>query len=485
MTTDGVLNAIRTTNEIHQHNLLSLLPAGYSPKVGLNSDEQNTKSDISSEYTPSTLLDSSSEYTPSDESGEDDVILVKIKKRTDLHQKESNCSSPAKPENTELNEKYSDESFDKNESDNIENGQFEKESNHSDHALGKRQNTSHHEEGRIPKKQHKDKYTTPSCEAVYKRQMESSMGIDDQFFSEEINIISIDDIPCELSFVNENLVDDFKIKEINVSMLFRQYQNKSVDIAKTGGLLVESNTHEILSLSSILLLIPDSHSKTMINIFGSPLLNEIYQQFVPAQQPTLNLESELKFREVIKRAIKESWSSVKKWWLTELANDQTLDENLGFVILECLKSLPTAKIKNEPSETTLITNYLDHVMKGMLHDPNKYIVEWPNTGLDESKARKSGRSKQPDFVVSVIHQLQTSGVIFVGEVSPPSEKNNVYKNCNDLIRIGVFMKDCLDSAIDLGADIKTLGFQCVDYTVDFYMMDIILQEKKCYILLMK
>ncbi|PKC04181.1 hypothetical protein RhiirA5_362610 [Rhizophagus irregularis] len=137
MTTDGVLNAIRTTNEIHQHNLLSLLPAGYSPKVGLNSDEQNTKSDISSEYTPSTL----------DESGEDDVILVKIKKRTDLHQKESNCSSPAKPENTELNEKYSDESFDKNESDNIEHGQFEKESNHSDHALGKRQNTSHHEEG--------------------------------------------------------------------------------------------------------------------------------------------------------------------------------------------------------------------------------------------------------------------------------------------------------------------------------------------------
>ncbi|PKC56846.1 hypothetical protein RhiirA1_428877 [Rhizophagus irregularis] len=121
MTTDGVLNAIRTTNEIHQHNLLSLLPAGYSPKVGLNSDEQNTKSDISSEYTPSTL--------------------------TDLHQKESNCSSPAKPENTELNEKYSDESFDKNESDNIEHGQFEKESNHSDHALGKRQNTSHHEEG--------------------------------------------------------------------------------------------------------------------------------------------------------------------------------------------------------------------------------------------------------------------------------------------------------------------------------------------------
>jgi hypothetical protein len=50
------------------------------------------------------------------------------------------------------------------------------------------------------------------------------MGIDDQFFSEENNIISIDDVPCELSFVSENPVDDFKIREINVSMLFRQYQ---------------------------------------------------------------------------------------------------------------------------------------------------------------------------------------------------------------------------------------------------------------------
>jgi hypothetical protein len=33
VTTDGVVNAIKTTNEIHNHNLLSLLPAGYSPKV--------------------------------------------------------------------------------------------------------------------------------------------------------------------------------------------------------------------------------------------------------------------------------------------------------------------------------------------------------------------------------------------------------------------------------------------------------------------
>ncbi|CAJ0907122.1 12061_t:CDS:2 [Entrophospora sp. SA101] len=74
-------------------------------------------------------------------------------------------------------------------------------------------------------------------------------------------------------------------------------------------------------------------------------------------------------------------------------------------------------------------------------------------GLKQSKARKlEGRAKQPNF--TVIHQLQTDGVLFVGEVTPSAEKGNVLENCNDLIRVGIFMKDCIDSAVDKGADVK-------------------------------
>jgi len=50
----------------------------------------------------------------------------------------------------------------------------------------------------------------------------------------------------------------------------------------------------------------------------------------------------------------------------------------------------------------------------------------------------------------------------VGEVIGPAEKNNVSKNCLDLIRIGIFMKDGVDSAISRGADIKVLGFNVLD-----------------------
>ncbi|PKK70650.1 hypothetical protein RhiirC2_453551 [Rhizophagus irregularis] len=119
-------------------------------------------------------------------------------------------------------------------------------------------------------------------------------------------------------------------------------------------------------------------------------------------------------------------------------------------------------------------------MRGLFDNPDKCIVQWPNTALNESKTRKfEGRTKQPDFTVSIICQLQTSATLFVGEVSPPSKKVDVYKNCNDLIRLGVFMKDP-KSSVDKGADIKVLGFQCIDYKVDYYIMDLV---KGIYIML--
>lgn len=121
--------------------------------------------------------------------------------------------------------------------------------------------------------------------------------------------------------------------------------------------------------------------------------------------------------------------------------------------------LPTSKIRNEHSEITHYTNFLNRIMRGLFDNPDKCIVQWPNTALNESKTRKfEGRTKQPDFTVSIICQLQTSTTLFVGEVSPPSKKGDVYKNCN--IHLGVFMKDP-KSSVDKGADIKVLGFQCI------------------------
>ncbi|CAG8538414.1 4379_t:CDS:2 [Cetraspora pellucida] len=85
--------------------------------------------------------------------------------------------------------------------------------------------------------------------------------------------------------------------------------------------------------------------------------------------------------------------------------------------------------------------------------------------------KAEGRAKQPDFTTSIICQLQTSAILYVGEVSSSSKRGDVYKNCNDLILLGVFMKDILYSSVYKGANIKVLGFQY--YKVDHYTMDLV------------
>jgi len=282
---------------------------------------------------------------------------------------------------------------------------------------------------------------------------------DDNDEDEEITIIR--DVP-QLSLDNGNLEDDYFIEEFNISELFRRYQNESIKLANTRGLYVETNVHEILALTSIFMLSPNSHSEMMINTFGSQnLLDKIYKILFPTNKRELDADCESKFRRIIKQSINDSRDSAIKSSMAYLSENNS-EENLGFVILEGLRSLPSLKLKSQPSEMSLITNYLDYIMKELLHEPDKHRVEWPNTGLKESKARKlEGRARQPDFIVSAINQLETSGTLFVGEVTSPAEKGNVHKNCNDLIRVGVFMKECIDSAIGKGANVRLLGFQCI------------------------
>ncbi|CAJ0648473.1 6397_t:CDS:2 [Entrophospora sp. SA101] len=67
---------------------------------------------------------------------------------------------------------------------------------------------------------------------------------------EDKDDVIIDDIG-NLCFKKEELSDDYKIGNTNVSQLFRQYQNELVKISNDGSLTVESNVQEILSLSLI------------------------------------------------------------------------------------------------------------------------------------------------------------------------------------------------------------------------------------------
>ncbi|CAG8684965.1 4029_t:CDS:2 [Gigaspora margarita] len=147
-----------------------------------------------------------------------------------------------------------------------------------------------------------DGFTTPSLGSPIRHSSEKKgnprelhpleEGSPIKHLSEEENPIIIDDIPYDLSFENEDSADYLHVGEINVAIIFRNYQNQSLNIARDKGLFVESNVQKILSLS-----------------------------------------------------------------------EQPLRENLGFIVLDCLRTLPSSKIRNEHNYK--VDYYIMDLVKGI------------------------------------------------------------------------------------------------------------------------
>jgi len=90
----------------------------------------------------------------------------------------------------------------------------------------------------------------------------------------------------------ESSESDLFVNSVNLSEKFRKFINEAILHANEKGLYVESHTHEILSLSSILVLIPNSYSIKMVEVFGLDLLELIHQKYTPKLSLRLDIEIE-------------------------------------------------------------------------------------------------------------------------------------------------------------------------------------------------
>ncbi|CAG8671646.1 2006_t:CDS:2, partial [Dentiscutata heterogama] len=203
---------------------------------------------------------------------------------------------------------------------------------------------------------------------------------EDPFADEKIIIINVS---SRIPSLNSDL--DVFLDNVNISAKFRQYINEAISYANDKGLYVETNTHEILSLSSILVLIPNSYPTKMVEAFSLDILESIHRRYTPKLSLQLDIEVENIYRKVIKTCLNDSRDNDIKLLCANIVQKDELMDNFGFLILDLIRTLPYNKIRNESSELTLITNYLDNVMKNVFHVPDKHIVRWPNTTLTESK----------------------------------------------------------------------------------------------------
>ncbi|CAG8692681.1 2818_t:CDS:1 [Acaulospora morrowiae] len=144
-------------------------------------------------------------------------------------------------------------------------------------------------------------------------------------------------------FLRRRYIQQFFVGK-SVSLLFCNYQNKTLELERAKGLFVESHVHEILALFSILML--TTNSDVMINLFGSPLLYQLIEIHARKSIES-NLDRESIFGKTIKVAIKNSCKDVTKWFLEQLANEEILIVNAGYTVLGCLKTLPTSSIRKD------------------------------------------------------------------------------------------------------------------------------------------
>ncbi|CAG8665311.1 6380_t:CDS:2 [Funneliformis mosseae] len=131
---------------------------------------------------------------------------------------------------------------------------------------------------------------------------------------------------------------------------FRTYIDEAILHANSKGLYVESHTHEILSLSSILVLIPNYYSTKMVEVFGLKILESIYHEYAPTLSITLDTEIENIYRNAIKTCLRDSRGSAIDFLCKNIANRSELRDNFGILMIDLIRSLPFDKIRNEPSE---------------------------------------------------------------------------------------------------------------------------------------
>lgn len=74
--------------------------------------------------------------------------------------------------------------------------------------------------------------------------------------------------------------EHFVIDGIDFTKKFLKYQEDSVKLADTNGFVMETHPHEILSLSSVLLLKPNQHSELLLQHISSGEINKLHERIV-------------------------------------------------------------------------------------------------------------------------------------------------------------------------------------------------------------
>ncbi|KAI9353944.1 hypothetical protein BD770DRAFT_445279 [Pilaira anomala] len=265
----------------------------------------------------------------------------------------------------------------------------------------------------------------------------------------------------------------------NVYNLFNIYKKKAIQMASNDLFKIETNLHELLSHTNILLLSPDQYSETLLEVFSEETLNSLHSRLTNTFNNRfieIDNNEELRVLNEVSKAIdaveknKIDRSEAELILLTLARGKEYHLAKAIKAINNLLQKLPTNSIKhiNSLSETELFTTYIDPILVSIISDPERNtLLRWSNKKSEENDLR-------PDATITKLRQMKYQHNLGHGEVKVDDSCNHVL--ALDLLRIGLLTKDSLDfNKLE-----NCLGFQVNGFNIVFYIMS--LDFKKIYTL---
>ncbi|KAI9363832.1 hypothetical protein BD770DRAFT_424749 [Pilaira anomala] len=246
-------------------------------------------------------------------------------------------------------------------------------------------------------------------------------------------------VPPTDSFVIDGKVILEKWVEYQVMVAKKYYQT---------GLLVETDAQGILVLDNILLLKKDQICEDVKNILGIDMIqslsNHIKKKKYRIESETLDMNLERKLKLIIKDFGEEKLGSRQASRCIMSLTSENVDTAVDDILIglrNLTEKLPRKKFTGKIQERTLCGTYVDSVFRPIIEDTDSgKRLSWCDIQISNSIQR-------PDFVGRILNNIVWNGPVTVSEVKGEDAKDAIYATLLDLIRIGRFSKQSIDSLI--------------------------------------
>ncbi|EIE75787.1 hypothetical protein G6F47_011358 [Rhizopus delemar] len=266
--------------------------------------------------------------------------------------------------------------------------------------------------------------------------------------------------------------DDSFVDDLNLSQIIEQMYAFALDHIKSSKLTLESHTHHLLGLSSIVLLTRSSNPYSD-NCFLQKSAKDIRWQMLTR----LGMHTR-KFPRVILMELLDIVKCLQIDQITRVDAATGIQQYISRLdqygqklikyLQRCIEELPYESPSNDVLETKLCSRYLLTVFRSAFKDmqDSHCPVEFDFTGVPTEESSEQSiniTKKRPDGVFSVA----SKSVGFV-EVKPLCQSKFIQKINLDLYRLGIFCKN----AIHANRLKMTMAAQAVGNNITFYIFKI-------------